>query len=155
MQATMAGVNVASALPTSSATGQAFRQAASVAGYGNTFASTRSSPSAVPKLHNKKRQRGKTAQSGDNALTLLKSMLPAEQQTGVLRQASDIEPPSIQANMLFLCRVAIGAQCIGSTQMRRPPDGFDSTSLAHCQGSQIFATYNNFQQYPEYIVWVT
>lgn len=154
-KATMVGVNVASALPTSSATGQAFRQAASVAGYGNTFATTRSSPIAVPKLHKKKWQHGRPAQSGDNALKLLKSMLPEEQRTGVLRQASDIEPPSIQSNMLFLCRVAIGAQCVGNSQMRRPPDGFDSTSPGFCHGSQIFATYNNFQQYPEYIVWVT
>lgn len=30
--------------------------------------------------------------------------------------------------MLFLCRVALGSSSVGAANLRRPPDGFDSTT---------------------------
>lgn len=42
--------------------------------------------------------------------------------------AGDIQPPREAASMLFLCRVALGSSSVGAANLRRPPDGFDSTT---------------------------
>lgn len=50
---------------------------------------------------------------------------------------------------MFLCRVVLGRIGMGSSGLRKPPEGKDSVS----SGSQhIFAVFDNAQAYPEYLV---
>lgn len=53
---------------------------------------------------------------------------------------------------MLLSRVALGKTVKGSSDLRRPPDGFDACFHDHRGRTEIFCVYDNAQAYPEYIV---
>lgn len=53
---------------------------------------------------------------------------------------------------MLLSRVALGKTVKGSSDLRRPPDGFDACFHGHRGHTEIFCVYDNAQAYPEYIV---
>lgn len=53
---------------------------------------------------------------------------------------------------MLLSRVALGKTVKGSSDLRRPPDGFDACFHSHRGRTEIFCVYDNAQAYPEYIV---
>lgn len=61
---------------------------------------------------------------------------------------------------ILLSRVALGTSSRGSSDLRRPPEGFDSTTNLHFIGKartpnnkmDIYCVYDNAQAYPAYVV---
>ena len=61
---------------------------------------------------------------------------------------------------ILLSRVALGTLSRGSSDLRRPPEGFDSTTHLHFMGKgrsadskmDIYCVYDNAQAYPDYII---
>ena len=56
---------------------------------------------------------------------------------------------------MLMCRVSLGKIGLGTSNMRKPPEGFDSVSQsgrAKPAAGDIFAVYDNAQAYPEYII---
>ncbi|CAF1397206.1 unnamed protein product [Adineta steineri] len=49
---------------------------------------------------------------------------------------------------MFLARVLIGKTCIGSSSMKVPPVGFDTTT----DGQHIFVVYHDASAYGEYLI---
>ena len=77
-----------------------------------------------------------------------------------IKQASGNEEAGQQELTILLSRVALGSNTRGSPELRRPPEGFDSTSHLHATGRErsvnskpeIYCVYDNAQAYPEYII---
>jgi len=53
---------------------------------------------------------------------------------------------------MLLSRVALGRTVKGSSDLRRPPDGFDACFHNYRGRTEIFCVYDNAQAYPEYII---
>ena len=61
---------------------------------------------------------------------------------------------------ILLSRVALGNSTRGSSELRRPPEGYDSTNHHHLAGrgrslesrTHISCVYDNAQAYPDYII---
>ncbi|KAL0027580.1 hypothetical protein WJX77_012237 [Trebouxia sp. C0004] len=70
---------------------------------------------------------------------------------GLASGASDRRSEAESLTML-LSRVALGKTVKGSSDLRRPPDGFDACFHNHRGRTEIFCVYDNAQAYPEYII---
>ena len=73
------------------------------------------------------------------------------------QQPSAHEDASPRLLTILLSRVALGHSTRGSSELRRPPDGYDSTTHPHSlrgadSATNIYCVYNNAQAYPEYII---
>lgn len=56
--------------------------------------------------------------------------------------------PNTNNRCMFLVRVLIGKAAKGNKNMRKPPDGYDSTT----DGDHIFVTYHDDQMYAHYLI---
>ena len=63
--------------------------------------------------------------------------------------------PEAESLTMLLSRVALGKTVKGSSDLRRPPDGFDACFHSHRGCTEIFCVYDNAQAYPEYIITYT
>ena len=78
----------------------------------------------------------------------------------VIQQASPSVETGQQELTILLSRVALGNVTHGSSELRRPPEGSDSTSHVHSTGRdrsvdskpEVYCVYDNAQAYPEYII---
>lgn len=84
--------------------------------------------------------------------------LPPTPSSAVLQQAP-AEATGPEGLTILLSRVALGNSTRGSSDMRRPPEGYDSTTNIHSMRGRnhhnkmdIYCVYDNAQAYPAYII---
>ena len=86
--------------------------------------------------------------------------LVAPPSTAAILQQSPGDETGQEGLTILLSRVALGNSTRGSTDLRRPPEGYDSTTHLHFMGRDrskdskmdICCVYDNAQAYPDYII---